>query len=166
VSIVNPTTAKKCLAESVGTYLLVFFGYGVVRSAVLTGSQSGLWQVAVVWGLATMLAIYVVGPISGAHINPAITLAFAAKGRFPWRLVLPYVAAQLVGAFVAAGTLFFHFLSLAGNQGSRKRCCAWAARQRGDRDVLRGVLSQSRRRGDGEWSLFPRGWPKAQLNGQ
>lgn len=125
MSILNPTTAKKCLAESVGTYLLVFFGCGVVHSAVLTGSQSGLWQVAVVWGLAIMLAIYVVGPISGAHINPAITLAFAARGRFPWRLVLPYVAAQLVGAFVAAGTLFIIF-------------SPWLAAKEAEKDVVRG----------------------------
>ena len=62
---------------------------------MLTGSQSGLWQVAVVWGLAIMLAIYVTGAISGRHINPAITLAFAVRGRFAWRLVLPYIAVAI-----------------------------------------------------------------------
>lgn len=109
MSVAESSVAKKCLAECLGTYLLVFFGCGVVHSAVLTGSQSGLWQVAVVWGLAIMLAIYVVGPISGAHINPAITLAFAARGRFPWRMVPPYLASQLVGAFLAAAILFAIF---------------------------------------------------------
>lgn len=100
---------RKCLAEFLGTYLLVLFGCGVVHSAVLTGSQSGLWQVAVVWGLAIMLAIYVTGAISGAHINPAMTLAFATRGRFPWPLVPPYIVSQLVGAFAAAATLFVLF---------------------------------------------------------
>ena len=77
--------------------------------AVLTGSQSGLWQVAVVWGLAIMLAIYVTGAVSGAHINPAMTLAFATRGRFPWPLVPSYIVSQLVGAFAAAATLFVLF---------------------------------------------------------
>jgi glycerol uptake facilitator protein len=100
---------RKCFAEFLGTYLLVLFGCGVVHSAVLTGSQSGLWQVAVVWGLAIMLAIYAVGAVSGAHINPAMTLALAARGRFAWPLVPPYIVSQLVGAFAAAATLFVLF---------------------------------------------------------
>jgi glycerol uptake facilitator protein len=98
-----------CLAEFLGTFLLVLFGCGVVHSAVLTGANQGLWQIAIVWGVAIMLAIYVVGAISGAHINPAITLAFASRGRFAWRLVPPYVMAQVAGAFVAAATLFALF---------------------------------------------------------
>jgi glycerol uptake facilitator protein len=100
---------RKCFAEFLGTYLLVLFGCGVVHSAVLTGSQSGLWQVAVVWGLAIMLAIYVTGAVSGAHINPAMTLAFAVRGRFSWPLVPPYVLSQVAGAFAAAATLFVLF---------------------------------------------------------
>ena len=98
-----------CLAEFVGTYLLVLLGCGAVHAAVLTGAQSGLWQVAIVWGIAIMLAVYTVGAISGAHINPAITLAFAVWGGFSWRSVVPYVIAQLGGAFVAAATLFVLF---------------------------------------------------------
>src|SRR5215831_9624197 len=94
-----PSLPGRCLAEVVGTFFLVFFGCGVVHAAVLTGAQSGLWQVAIVWGVAIMVAIYVVGGISGAHINPAITVALASWGRFAWSKVLPYVGAQLVGAF-------------------------------------------------------------------
>src|SRR5260370_2009220 len=97
----------RCLAETVGTFLLVFFGCGAVHVAVLTGALSGLWQVAVVWGVAIMLAIYIVGGISGAHINPAISIALALWGRCPRRFVLPYIGSQLVGAFVAAAVLFF-----------------------------------------------------------
>jgi glycerol uptake facilitator protein len=96
----------RCLAEALGTFLLVFFGCGAVHVAVLTGALSGLWQVAVVWAVAIMLAIYVVGALSGAHINPAITLAFAVWGRFRWGDVFFYVLGQFAGAFVAAAVLF------------------------------------------------------------
>jgi glycerol uptake facilitator protein len=94
------------MAEALGTFLLVFFGLGVVHAAVLTGAHSGLWQVAIVWGVAIMAAIYVVGAISGAHINPAITLALSAWGRFSARDVLPYILSQLLGAVAAALLLF------------------------------------------------------------
>ena len=109
MSRATPSLVKMCLAEALGTYLLVFLGCGAVHASVLTGAQSGLWQVAIVWGVAIMLAIYTVGSISGAHINPAITLALAAWGRFPRRFVLPYLGAQMVGAFLAAATLFVMF---------------------------------------------------------
>ncbi len=97
------------LAETFGTFLLVFFGCGVVHTAVLIGAQSGLWQVAVVWGLAIMFAIFAVDAISGAHINPAITLAFAVWGQHPWSRVLPYIFAQLGGAMLAALLLYCLF---------------------------------------------------------
>ena len=96
-------------AEIVGTYLLVFFGLGAVHSAVLTDSLPGLWQVGVVWGLAIMIAIYTVGGVSGAHINPAITIALASWKLFPRKRVVPYILAQLAGAFLAAWTLFILF---------------------------------------------------------
>lgn len=98
----GPSLAKQCLAEGIGTWILVFFGCGAVHSAVLTGAQSGLWQVAIVWGIAIMLACYVVGGVSGAHINPAMTLAFAVWGRFDWKKVGPYIASQIAGAMIAA----------------------------------------------------------------
>jgi glycerol uptake facilitator protein len=109
VDLEQPTLARKCLAEFVGTYMLILFGCGAVHASILTGAQSGLWQVAIVWGVAIMLAVYTVGAISGAHINPAITLALAVWGKFPRQFVLPYVLAQLAGAFVAAATLFVLF---------------------------------------------------------
>lgn len=101
--------AASCLAEVLGTFLLVFFGCGSVHVAVLIGDLAGLWQVGIVWGVSIMLAIYVCGPISGAHINPAITLGLASWGLFPKRRVLPYVLAQTFGAFAAAATLFALF---------------------------------------------------------
>ena len=111
---------RKALAEFLGTFLLVLLGCGVVHAAVLSGAQSGLWQVAIVWGVAIMLAICVVGPISGAHINPAITLALAVGRRFPWRHVLPYVLAQVAGAFVAAAVLFLLFEPLLAEKEQAK----------------------------------------------
>ena len=100
---------KVMLAEAFGTFVLVFFGCGVVHTAVLLEAQSGLWQVAIVWGLAIMFAIYAIDKISGAHINPAITFAFAAWGKLPWSRVIPYIAAQMIGAIVAATLLFLLF---------------------------------------------------------
>lgn len=93
------------LAEALGTFILVLFGCGAVHSAVTTGAQSGLWQVAIVWGLGVMFAAFVAGGVSGAHINPAITIAFAVWGRFAWSKVGPYIAAQLGGAMLAAAAL-------------------------------------------------------------
>jgi glycerol uptake facilitator protein len=108
----NSSLVRECVAEVLGTFILVFFGVGAVHVAVLTGAQAGVWQVAVVWGVAIALAIYAVVAISGAHINPAITLAFAVQRKFPTRKVLPYLAAQLLGAFLAAAILYglFHHL--------------------------------------------------------
>lgn len=94
-------------AEAIGTYLLVLFGTGSVAAAVLTGAQVGLWQVAVVWGFGVTLAIYASAHQSGAHLNPAVTLAFAVcrPQSFAWARVLPYWAAQLFGALVAGATV-------------------------------------------------------------
>lgn len=102
----NAGLLKACVAEVLGTFILVFFGCGSVHSAVLLGGLVGLWQVGIVWGLAIMLAVYAVGAVSGAHLNPAVTIALAVRGRFDFSRVLPYIAAQFVGAFAAAAVLF------------------------------------------------------------
>ncbi len=95
--------------ETLGTFLLVFFGCGSVATAVALGAPVGLFQVAVVWGLGLAVAIFLTGAISGAHLNPAITLAFAVFTEFPFRRVPGYIAAQFAGAFVAAACLFLLF---------------------------------------------------------
>ena len=105
----EPPLMRQVVAEVIGTFLLIFFGCGAVHAAVLTGAQQGLWQVAIVWGVAIMLAIYSVGGISGSHINPAMTLAFALWRGFPMSRVLPYIAGQLAGAMLAASVLFVIF---------------------------------------------------------
>jgi glycerol uptake facilitator protein len=101
-----PVSLRTVLAEALGTFILILFGCGAVHAAVLTGAQSGLWQVAIVWGLGVALAAYCVGAVSGAHINPAITIALAVWGRFGWGKVVPYILAQLCGAMLAAAVLF------------------------------------------------------------
>jgi glycerol uptake facilitator protein len=111
-----PFSWPRALAgELLGTYLLVLFGTGSVAAAVLTNAQMGLWQVAVVWGFGVTLAIYASAALSGAHLNPAVSLAFALCRRhdFPVARLLPYLVAQLVGAILASATvawLFWPFL--------------------------------------------------------
>ena len=98
-----PGLLRRCVAEVVGTWLMVFAGTSVVAAAVLAGAQAGLWQVAVAWAVGVSMAIYLTGAISGAHLNPAVSLAFAVfrPRDFPPRLLLPYWASQLLGAVLA-----------------------------------------------------------------
>jgi glycerol uptake facilitator protein len=106
----NPTM-KMVIGEVLGTFLLVLFGTGAVASAVLTGALTGLWQVAVVWGFGVTLSIYATAAISGAHLNPAVTLAFAIlrPAEFPRSRVLPYWGAQLAGAVLAGAVILGTF---------------------------------------------------------
>ena len=117
----SPSSAKLFLAEGLGTFLLVLFGCGSVHAAVLMGAQAGLWQVAIVWGLSIMLAIYVVGAVSGAHINPAITIALAAWGHGTWSKVPLYIAAQMCGAMTAAAVLYAVYGSFISAKEQQKR---------------------------------------------
>ena len=98
------TTARRLTAELVGTFALVFAGCGAVMVEAKTGAL-GHVGVAITFGLVIMAMIYAVGHISGAHLNPAVSLAFALNRHFPWTKLLGYWAAQLVGAFAAAALL-------------------------------------------------------------
>jgi glycerol uptake facilitator protein len=104
-------TLGESIAEFFGTMVLVLFGDGCVATFALftgLGSFANEWIVIILgWGLAVMLGIYVAGAISGAHLNPAVTLALAVRGKLPWNKVLPYWAGQVLGAFVAAAILYF-----------------------------------------------------------
>jgi glycerol uptake facilitator protein len=97
------------VGEVLGTFMLVFFGCGSVATAVLTGAQVGIFQVAIVWGIGIATAIYLTGSLSGAHLNPAVTIGLAAFSGFPCRSVSKYIAAQFVGAFVASWVLYLLF---------------------------------------------------------
>ena len=97
--------SRAWLGEFLGTFLLVFFGCGSVAAAVLLGAQVGVFQVAVVWGIGIALAIFLTGGLSGAHLNPAVTLACAVWNGFGWGRVAGYLAAQFAGALAAAAVL-------------------------------------------------------------
>ena len=105
---------KPFLAEFVGTAVLILFGDGVVAGVLLSKSKaqnSGWIVITTGWGLAVAVAVYTVGPISGAHINPAVTLGLAVTGKFPWSEVSGYLAAQLLGAFVGAILVWLAYLA-------------------------------------------------------
>src|SRR6478752_7873677 len=111
----------ECLAELLGSFVLIAFGDGVVAMAVaaLPGSgrtegpttfflAAGDWLL-ITWGwaLAVVFGVYVAGGVSGAHLNPAVTLAFAVRRKFPWPKVVPYWISQVVGAFVGAAIVYW-----------------------------------------------------------
>ncbi|WLR51392.1 MIP/aquaporin family protein [Bacillus tianshenii] len=101
------------IGELVGTMILIILGGGVVGGVVLKGSKaenSGWIVITFGWGLAVAMAVYAVGGISGAHINPAVTLGLAAVGDFAWSKVPLYITAQMIGAFLGAVVVFFHYL--------------------------------------------------------
>lgn len=98
-------TLKECIAEIIGTFILIFIGNMAVSMAVNTGSMN-LWGVSMLWGLAVVLAVYAVGPISGAHLNPAVTLSMALFRDLSWKKVIPYISAQIIGAFLAAALIW------------------------------------------------------------
>src|SRR5579883_84292 len=96
-----PGLIGELAAEFAGTMILILIGVGVVAQ-VVAGGLGNHDSIAWAWGLAVILGVYTAGRISGAHLNPAVTLALAVFGGFSWRKVIPYSLAQTLGAFVAA----------------------------------------------------------------
>jgi glycerol uptake facilitator len=104
---------QRLLAEAVGTLLLVLLGDGVVANVVLNrtkGHNAGWIVITVGWGVAVAIAVYAVGRISGAHLNPAVTIGLAAIGSFPWSEVPGYIAAQLAGGLAGAVLVWLVYL--------------------------------------------------------
>ncbi|MFF0267769.1 MIP/aquaporin family protein [Kribbella sp. NPDC004536] len=95
------TLLGECAAEFAGTFILILFGVGVVAQ-VVAGGIGNHDSIAWAWGLGVVLGIYTAGRMTGAHLNPAVTIALAAFRGFSWRKVLPYSVAQFFGAFLAA----------------------------------------------------------------
>lgn len=111
---------SRFFAEFFGTFALVFAGCGAIVINQMTGGQVSHVGVGLTFGLVVMAMIYAVGDVSGAHLNPAVTVAFAAARRFSWRDVPVYVIAQCLGAIVAAFVLrlmFGHWAPAAKSQG-------------------------------------------------
>lgn len=114
------TTAGELVAEFLGTFVIIAFGDGVVAMVVAALNQSGRgkapflaqadWlMIAWGWGFAVAFAVWVAGGVSGAHLNPAVTLSFALRRKFPWRKVGSYWGAQIFGAFVGAALVYFNY---------------------------------------------------------
>jgi aquaporin Z len=99
----SATTSQRLGAETLGTFVLVFGGCG---AAVLAGEFIGFAGVALAFGLTVLCMAFAVGHISGGHFNPAVSVGLAAAGRFAWKDLPAYVAAQVVGALIAASALY------------------------------------------------------------
>ena len=94
------------IGETLGTFLLVFFGCGSVATAVALNAPVGLFQVAIVWGFGLSIAIFLTGSLSGAHLNPSITISLVIFRSFPIGKAIGYILAQFAGAFLAATMVF------------------------------------------------------------
>lgn len=103
-------TLRESAAEFLGTFVLIMFGVGVVAQVVLgAGTHGDYLSINLGWGLGVTMGAYVAGGISGAHLNPAVTLALAVHRGFPWRKVAPYCLAQMAGAFAASALVYFTY---------------------------------------------------------
>ena len=96
---------RKYVAEAIGTFALLFCGTGAIVINQETGGAVTHVGIAITFGFIVMAMIYTLGSISGAHLNPAVTIAFTLAGRFSRKEVLPYIISQLIGAVLASGTL-------------------------------------------------------------
>ena len=103
-------TSREAAAEFLGTFILIAFGVGVVAQTVLSQGANGSYlAINLGWGLGVMLGVYVAGGVSGAHLNPAVTLALAVTRGFPWAKVPPFIVAQVAGAFTAAAVVYLNY---------------------------------------------------------
>ena len=100
---------KKYISEFIGTFSMVFCGTGAMTINEVTGGDVTHVGIAITWGLIVMAMIYAFGETSGAHFNPAVTIAFAYAKKFAWKEVPTYIIAQILGAFLASFTLLFLF---------------------------------------------------------
>src|SRR5437667_7373710 len=99
--------SRELMAEFLGTFILIVFGVASVAQVVLSRNTAGTYlSINIAWGLAVTMGCYVSAGVTGAHLNPVVTLALAAHRRFPWSKVLPYSTAQIAGAFVASAVVF------------------------------------------------------------
>lgn len=108
----EPTLKGQCVAEFMGTALMIFFGTGCVAALKVAGATFGLWEISIIWGLAVAMAIYLSAGVSGAHLNPAVSIALSIFAGFEKRKLPFYIAAQIAGAFCGAGLVYLLYTSL------------------------------------------------------
>ncbi|EIC83696.1 MIP/aquaporin family protein [Serratia sp. M24T3] len=108
----SSTIKGQCIAEFLGTGLIIFFGAGCVAALKLAGASFGQWEISIIWGLGVSMAVYLTAAISGAHLNPAITIALCLFANFEGRKVVPYIIAQVAGAFCAAALVYGLYYNL------------------------------------------------------
>ena len=102
----------QCFFEFLGTFVMILLGCGVVACTTLKGSKGfgGGWGViTIAWGLAVMCGVFIAGPYTGAHLNPAVTFGLALAGKFGWAMVVPYMLSQFAGAFCAAVVVYYFY---------------------------------------------------------
>lgn len=102
----TPTLMGQCLAEFLGTALLIFFGTGCVAALKVAGASFGLWEISIIWGVGVSMAIYLSAGVSGAHLNPAVSIALCLFAGFERRKLPFYIVAQVAGAFCAAALVY------------------------------------------------------------
>lgn len=102
----------QCIAEFFATGLFLFFGAACLSAIKVAGAQFGLWEICIVWGMGISLAVYLAAGISGAHLNPAVTIGLWLFGNFERRKVLPYIASQTAGAFFGVAVCYFLYADL------------------------------------------------------
>ncbi|EDH0695500.1 TPA: propanediol diffusion facilitator PduF [Salmonella enterica subsp. salamae serovar [1],40:z35:e,n,x,z15] len=108
----NDSLKAQCGAEFLGTGLFLFFGIGCLSALKVAGASLGLWEICIIWGLGISLAVYLTAGISGGHLNPAVTIALWLFACFPRQKVLPYIIAQVAGAFGGALLAYVLYSSL------------------------------------------------------
>ena len=106
------TLKGQCIAEFLGTGLLIFFGVGCVAALKVAGASFGQWEISVIWGLGVAMAIYLTAGVSGAHLNPAVTIALWLFACFDKRKVIPFIVSQVAGAFCAAALVYGLYYNL------------------------------------------------------
>lgn len=111
-TLLAPTLRGQCIAEFLGTALLIFFGTGCVAAAKVGGATLGLWEISIIWGVGVSMAVYLSAGVSGAHLSPAVTIALWLFGGFERRKVPAYILAQVAGAFCGAALVYGLYSSL------------------------------------------------------
>lgn len=106
------TLKGQCIAEFLGTGLLIFFGVGCVAALKVAGASFDQWEISVIWGLGVAMAIYLTAGVSGAHLNPAVTIALWLFACFDKRKVIPFIVSQVAGAFCAAALVYGLYYNL------------------------------------------------------